>query len=147
MQQLTQKIQTDTPVAATLTLPWEQRTKSRLRITLDNGTEAGIFLARGSILRHGEVLTDGRGFTVGIQAAPEPVTIAATDDPLLLARICYHLGNRHVPLQITAGQARYLHDHVLDDMVRSLGGTVSKGMVPFEPEQGAYGGHSGHSHG
>lgn len=146
MKQLTFKVQKTTPVTTTLTLPWEQRTKSRLRVTLDNGTEAGILLPRGSILRHGDVLTDGSGFIVAIRAATEPVTIVTTDSPLLHARICYHLGNRHVPLQISRNTVRYLHDHILDNMVKALGGNVSSGLLLFEPEPGAYEAHSGHHH-
>ena len=73
----------------------------------------------------------------------------------MLAKVAYHLGNRHVPLQIETGFVRYQHDHVLDDMVRQLPGadtsvTVNVEQAPFEPEAGAYqqgGGHHGHSHG
>jgi urease accessory protein len=73
-----------------------------------------------------------------ILAAPEQVSVARTDDALLLARACYHLGNRHVALQITPGELRYLADHVLDDMVRGLGLAVTQESAPFEPEAGAY---------
>ncbi len=132
----------------TLTLPWELRLKSRLRVTLDNGTEAGIILPRGSVLRGGDLL-QAEDAIVEVVAAPEQVSIIRCRDALLFARICYHLGNRHVPLQICPGEARYQHDHVLDDMVRGLGVDVCTEMLPFEPEHGAYGSHvaqNGHGH-
>lgn len=80
-----------------------------------------------------------------VLAAQESVSTVYLNDPLLLARACYHLGNRHVPLQIDSGFIRYQHDHVLDDMVRGLGLEVSIERTTFEPESGAYGRHS-HSH-
>lgn len=85
---------------------------------------------------------------VEVIAADETVSTVRSDDAVLLARACYHLGNRHVPLQVEAGWCRYLHDHVLDDMVRGLGLSVETETAPFQPEPGAYGGSSGgHTHG
>jgi len=75
---------------------------------------------------------------VQVLAAPERVSTVRCADPLLLARAAYHLGNRHVPLQIEAGFLRYQHDHVLDEMVRGLGLEVLIEQAPFEPEAGAY---------
>jgi urease accessory protein len=85
---------------------------------------------------------------VRVEAAPEQVSEARSPDPLLRMRASYHLGNRHVPLELTADALRYLHDHVLDDMVRGLGLAVTCAQLPFEPEAGAYAseGH-GHRHG
>ena len=134
-------VETDT----TLTLPLESRIKSRLRVTLDDGREAGLFLPRGSNLRDGDCLLAEDGMAVRVRAAPETVSEIRCDDPLQLARACYHLGNRHVALQIEPGLLRYQHDHVLDDMVRGLGLSLNVCQAPFEPEPGAYGGH-GHSH-
>jgi urease accessory protein len=137
----------------TVCLPWELRVKSRLRVCLDSGEEAGIFMPRGTVLRGGDMLTSEEGNAVMVVAAPEMVSTVRTGDPLLLARICYHLGNRHVVLEIGKEYARYLHDHVLDRMVQGLGGDVELEKCPFEPEYGAYGnhgdhgGHDGHSHG
>jgi urease accessory protein len=128
----------------TLTLPLEQRLRSRLRVTLDDGTEAGLFLERGAVLRDGDLLADDEGYIVLVRAAPEVVSSASCDDPLTLARAAYHLGNRHVPLQIEAGRLCYRHDHVLDAMIRGLGLAVIVENAPFEPEPGAYGGHAGH---
>ena len=128
----------DTP---TLTLTLEQRVKARQRVTLDNGREAGLFLSHGEPLRDGNLLSSDDGQHVRIIAAAEPVTTVRSDDPLLLARACYHLGNRHVALQITSGWLRYQPDHVLDKMVQRLGLTVQSEHAPFQPETGAYGHH------
>jgi urease accessory protein len=140
---------TDRPRAAErrLILPFSERSKSRLRAVLDNGEEAGLFLERGSILRHGDLLLADDGRVVEVEAAPEAVSTVHTDNGLTLARASYHLGNRHVALQIGPGWLRYCHDHVLDDMLRGFGLTVRVELAPFEPEGGAYVAHSGaHSH-
>ncbi|MGJ8516600.1 urease accessory protein UreE [Carnimonas bestiolae] len=134
---------------ATAVLDFHTRLKSRARIVLDDGREAGLTLERGKLLRGGEVLTDAQGVErVRIVAANESVSQVTSNDPLLFATACYHLGNRHVPLQIEAGHLAYQHDHVLDDMVRGLGLEVITTQAPFEPVSGAYegGGHS-HAHG
>lgn len=142
-----------TETYGTVCLPWEQRVKSRLRVRLDSGEEAGIFMPRGTVLRGGDMLISEEGRAVMVLAAPEMVSTVRTGDPLLLGRICYHLGNRHVALEIGKEYARYLHDHVLDQMVQGLGGDVELEKCQFEPEYGAYGdhgshgGHDGHSHG
>lgn len=112
---------------------------------LDNGEEAGIFLERGTVLRNGDVLASVEGTLVKVVAEPETLSAVYVDDPFLLARLCYHLGNRHVALEILPGSIRYQHDHVLDDMVTQLGGVVTVEKAPFEPEHGAYSGH-GHNH-
>ncbi|MGF1878654.1 urease accessory protein UreE [Photobacterium frigidiphilum] len=134
---------------ATLSLPIDSRIKSRLKVTLDDGRDAGLFLPRGNILRGGDRLKSESGINVEIVAAQEQVSTVYCTDPHLLLRVCYHLGNRHVPLQITQGWIRYQHDHVLDDMVFGLGAKVTTELSPFEPEAGAYGGSQGggHSHG
>lgn len=132
---------------ATLSLPIDSRIKSRLKVTLDDGREAGLFLPRGKILRNGDVLRSEQDVLVKILAADEDVSTVYCSDPHLVARVCYHLGNRHVPLQIEPSWVRYQHDHVLDEMVAGLGVEVTSEMAPFEPEAGAYGGTSGgHSH-
>jgi urease accessory protein len=138
-----------------VTMTFDERRRSRLLATLDDGRDAAIMLPRGSILRHGDRLRGDGGVTVEIRAAAESLSVATTADPILLSRAAYHLGNRHVPLQIGANSVAYAHDHVLDDMVRHLGLAVSLRQGPFEPEAGAFhhgaGGHShggeGHSHG
>jgi urease accessory protein len=130
-----------------LTLPFGERSKSRQRAVLDNGEEAGLFLERGTVLRHGDLLLSDDGRVVEVRAAAESVSTVHTDDPRMLARACYHLGNRHVALQIGDGWLRYQHDHVLDDMVRGFGLSVAVELAPFEPEGGAYvASHAAHSH-
>jgi urease accessory protein len=126
------------PADTTLTLPYESRIKARLHVYLDNGMEAGLFLPRGLVLRDGDLLRAEDDLIVLICAAEETVSTVYTNDPLLLARLCFHLGNRHTHLQITPAWLRYQHDHVLDDMVISLGGEVTVENAPFEPEAGAY---------
>ncbi|MEZ5584522.1 MAG: urease accessory protein UreE [Candidatus Competibacteraceae bacterium] len=130
---------------ATLTLPFELRQKSRLLANLDDGREVRLFLPRGTVLRQDDLLRARNGLVVRVQAALEDLSGAHTEDPLRLARACYHLGNRHVPVQIGAGWVHYLHDHVLDNLVQALGLTVMRERAPFEPEVGAYAGHS-HDH-
>jgi urease accessory protein len=128
-------------------LPFGDRAKSRARVRLANGAEAGLFLERGSVLRGGDLLLADDGRVVEVEAAPETVSTVHTDDALLFARACYHLGNRHVPLQIGAGWLRYQHDHVLDDMLKGFGLVVNVEHAPFEPEGGAYvSSHASHSH-
>lgn len=130
---------------ATLTLAWEQRTKSRLKVVLDDGRDAGLFLPRGGVLRDGDILVSDDDMVVRICAADEDVSTVTCDIPLSMARACYHLGNRHTALEISDGRIRYRHDPVLDDMVRGLGLAVVVEQTPFEPETGAYA--QGHHHG
>ena len=131
----------------TLTLPYELRQKSRLKATLDNGSEIGLMLPRGTILRGGDAIKAEDGTVIMIKAAEETVSSAEINDATLFARACYHLGNRHVPLQINNNSIRYLHDHVLDDMLAGLGVQTICQQATFEPESGAYGGgHHHHSH-
>jgi urease accessory protein len=125
-----------------LVLPFELRQKSRLRATSVAGTEFALLLPRGTVLRDGDRLRAVNGLIVAVQAALEAVSTARSDDAARFARACYHLGNRHVPLQIGAGWLRYLADHVLDKMLVELGLTLVHEQAPFEPEAGAY-----HQHG
>ncbi len=122
----------------TLTLPFDVRQKSRVSARTDGGINVGLFLPRGQMLRSGMMLTGADGLKVKIEAAPEDVSIVRSEDPLLFARACYHLGNRHVSLQILPGELRYLTDHVLDHMLEGIGLKVAHETLPFEPEAGAY---------
>jgi urease accessory protein len=122
----------------TLTLPFELRQKSRLVATLGSGRQIQLQLPRGKVLRHGALLSTNEGSTVQIRSAPETLSVVKSKDPVALARAAYHLGNRHVSLQIDENGLSYLHDHVLDDMLRGLGLTPSVVESPFEPEPGAY---------
>lgn len=128
-----------------LILTFKQREKSRLKVSLASGESVGLFLPRGSVLKQGDLLTNGAGDVLKVCAAEENVSTIFTDDMHLLLRVAYHLGNRHVPLQVESTWLRYAHDHVLDDMVRLLGGHVTVEQAPLQPESGAYGG--GHQHG
>jgi urease accessory protein len=134
-------------------LAYDERKRSRLKVTLASGSAAGIFLERGDYLRGGDKLAaeDGRA-VVEIVAAPEKLIEVTASDPLLFARAAYHLGNRHVPVQIIAeaggGRLRFQTDHVLAEMARGLGCTVAESEAPFQPEAGAYGAHAApHRHG
>ena len=139
MLQLTKRVNIENAVLhATLSLPFDMRQKSRMRVTLDNGEEAGVILSRGAMLKEGDVLQAESGVLIGVFAAPEAVTCAVCDDRLLFSKACYHLGNRHVPLQIGDGWLRYRRDHVLDEMLLGLGLQVQHEIAAFEPESGAY---------
>ncbi len=136
--------------STTLTLPLDLRQKSRQRVELDDGQEAALYLQRGTVLQHDDLLISTEKVVVRVLAANEKLSVARCDDSLLFAKACYHLGNRHTPLQIEKDQIFYLHDHVLDDMLRGLGLEVEQCSAPFEPESGAYGGKAsnvGHNHG
>lgn len=123
---------------------YDQRQKSRQKITTRAGDVLGLFLPRGTILKHGDVLLANDGRCIRVEAAPEELSVVKSDDHFQLLRAAYHLGNRHVMLQITPGQLAYQHDHVLDDMVRGLGLAVDCVTAPFHPEAGAYHGQGGH---
>ncbi|MDH5378875.1 MAG: urease accessory protein UreE [Gammaproteobacteria bacterium] len=124
------------------TLPFYLRQKSRLLITMDNGKEAAIRLGHGEKLNDGDVLTGELGLHLRIEAAPESVSTAYANSFTLHARACYHLGNRHVPLEIGDGYVRYQSDHVLDEMLKKLGLNVFSEYARFQPEPGAYSHHA-----
>lgn len=127
-------------------LPYDLRKKSRLRTQATCGEELGLVLPRGHILRDGTFVKNAEGNIAQVIAANETVSTVSTEDPIVLAKAAYHLGNRHVPLQVGEGWLRYQHDHVLDEMVKGLGLTVCVEQAEFEPEDGAYanGGHHHH---
>jgi urease accessory protein len=130
---------------AELVLPYDQRQKSRLRTRLSNGEEAGVFLTRGEILRDGDLLAAEDGRVVRVRAEPEPVIDIVCDQPQHLVRVAYHLGNRHVPLQIGNGWLRIANDVVLRKLAEGLGARVAARDAPFEPEPGAYSGEHRHN--
>ena len=105
-----------------------------------------LTLPRGMCLRDGDHLRAEDGSVITVRAASEPVTTARIDDPTLLARAAYHLGNRHVALEIGEGFVCYLEDHVLDAMVEALGLHIVRERPAFEPETGAYSGHGHEAH-
>jgi urease accessory protein len=130
--------------AARLVLPFELRQRSRLLAALDSGEEVGLLMPRGTVLRGGDRLQSSDGRLVEVVAAPEELSIVRSSDTRQLARAAYHLGNRHIAVQITADSIRYLKDHVLDDMLRGQGLQVANELLPFEPEAGAYSTSHGH---
>lgn len=123
-------------------LAFEQRERSRFRATLLSGEEIGVDLPPGTLIRHGDRLRLADGRVVAVEAAPERLLEVRAHDAIGLARIAYHVGNRHVPLQIGEGWLRLLPDHVLQAMIERLGGQVQVVDEGFQPESGAY----GHSH-
>jgi len=141
MIKLTEIAKSKTAVDDSLTLAFDLRQKSRFSATTDKGKAVGLFYSRGQILRSGLILTGVDDYKVQIKAADEAVSIMSNHDSLAFARACYHLGNRHVSLQILATELRYLTDHVLDQMLEGLGFQVEHKILAFEPEPGAY-----HSH-
>ena len=148
MHELIDKIQSAfAPPISTLTLPLEHRQKSRQRVVLDNGDDAGILLKRGTVLFNNDLLISKEQKIVRVVAAEELLSAVTCTDPLLFARACYHMGNRHIPLQIEKDTFYYLRDHVLDTMLSGMGLVPAQLSAPFEPETGAYdGGTARHGH-
>jgi urease accessory protein len=128
----------------TLTLPFELRARSRLRCRLDDGEEAGLFLPQGTVLRGGQKLLANDGRVIEVRAAAEALYEVTSDKPMQLLRAAYHLGNRHVALEVGNGSLRLLRDHVLKILIENLGLEAREIDAAFEPEAGAYGG--GHHH-
>jgi urease accessory protein len=132
------------PASERLVLPFELRQKSRLRTRLESGKEAALFLERGAVLRGGDKLQADNGSIIEVIAAPERLLVVSARDPRELARAAYHLGNRHIPVEVGANQLKLEYDHVLEIMLRGLAVDITEAKGPFEPEAGAYGG--GHQH-
>jgi len=135
------------PARESLTLVFELRRRARLRARLDSGVEVGLLLERGLSLKHGDRLATRDGvLIVEVRARPELLSTVETADRDLLTRAAYHLGNRHVPLQIEPGRLSYQHDHVLDGLMHELGLHARVLERPFEPEPGGYAGGHRHAH-
>ncbi len=141
--------------AATVELDWDVRQKSRFDATDSTGRHIGVFLPRGTAVRGGDVLVAEDGSLIKVIAAPQAVLkITHCSDhgsPYGLIRAAYHLGNRHVPIELKPDHLKIEPDHVLADMLRAMHLTVTAVDEAFEPENGAYasGGHAhaGHGHG
>jgi urease accessory protein len=144
MRRILEKVASNVAASLAVTLEHSDRQKSRGLLRLDDGSEAALLLERGSGLCHGDRLLADDGVVVLVQAALEGLSVVTAADPLDLARAAYHLGNRHVAVQIEGLRLAFLHDHVLDDMLRELGFRVAFAAERFEPESGAYG--HGHAH-
>ena len=136
--------------ASTITLDWDTRQKSRFDAVDSSQRQLGIFLPRGTVVRGGDVLVAEDGSLVRVEAAPQTVLriTACTEhgSPFDLTRAAYHLGNRHVPIELKPDHLKIEPDHVLADMLRAMHMTVVQVTESFEPESGAYGDHGGHSH-
>lgn len=136
--------------AATVELDWDVRQKSRFGATDSQGRALAIFLPRGTVVRGGDVLVAEDGSLIRVIAAPQPVlyitACAEHGTPFDLTRAAYHLGNRHVPIELQPDHLKIEPDHVLADMLRAMHLTVIETSAAFEPEGGAYG-QGGHSHG
>jgi urease accessory protein len=138
--------------AATITLDWDVRQKSRFESTDSAGRQVGIFLQRGQVVRGGDVLVGEDGSLLKVLAAPQAVLrithCSEHGTPFDLTRAAYHLGNRHVPIELQADHLKIEPDHVLADMLRAMHLIVHEVQDSFEPENGAYGEHGGgHQHG
>ncbi len=139
--------------ASEVELDWDVRQKSRIEATDSLGRALNVFLPRGTVLRGGDVLVCEDGSLVRVKAAPQPVLVvthcADHGTPFDLLRAAYHLGNRHVPLELQPDRLLLEPDHVLADMLRGQHLIVNETSSAFEPEGGAYGAgaHAGHAHG
>jgi urease accessory protein len=137
--------------AAHLELDWDVRQKSRFDTVASDERHVGVFLPRGTVVRGGDVLITQDGSLLRVVAAPQPVLriTACPDHPAHeqafdLMRAAYHLGNRHVPIELKPDHLKIEPDHVLAEMLRAMHLTVVEVREPFEPESGAYGGHGAH---
>lgn len=142
MLTLTQRLPADSKaaVSCTLTLTADERTRSRHQFNADDGQPLYLHLPRGTVLHHGDLLrADDSDRLVQIVAKPEAVMTVSGHSSLELLRAAYHLGNRHVALEVTDQYLRFSPDPVLKAMVEHLGLQVHEELVPFQPEAGAYG--------
>lgn len=141
--------------ASGVELDWDVRQKSRFDATDSTGRALGVFLPRGSVVRGGDVLVAEDGSLIVVKAAPQPVMVVrhCTEhgSAFDLMRAAYHLGNRHVQLELQSERLLLERDHVLAGMLRHMHLLVNDDELPFEPEGGAYAGgghsHAGHDHG
>jgi urease accessory protein len=132
----------DAAVTLTLALTAEERTRSRHRFETEDGQVLFLHLPRGTVLQDGDILQDEASSSiVRITAKPEQILTVTAQTTLLLLRAAYHLGNRHVPIEITANYLRLSADPVLRTMLEQLGLEVNEEILPFQPEAGAYGHH------
>ncbi len=129
----------------TLALIAEDRTRSRYRFMTVEGEEINLQLQRGTVLRESDILADEHGQAIAyVVAKPEPVVTVTAKNALDFLRAAYHLGNRHIALEVTEAYLRLTPDSVLEDMVLQMGLTITKETQPFQPESGAY--HHHHDH-
>jgi urease accessory protein len=153
MLTLTERLPADRHIQTDLTLHLtaEERRRSRKQFRTAEGIEVRLQLARGTVLQHGDILAseataDTVRQLVMVIAKPEPTITATANAPLDLLRAAYHLGNRHIPLEITLQHLRLEPDPVLVDMLHQMGLHTIEEIVPFQPEAGAYAAHHSHAH-
>jgi urease accessory protein len=136
--------------ATSVVLDWDTRQKSRFDAEDSQGRTLGVFLPRGSVVRGGDVLVAEDGSLIKVTATPQPVMVvracAEHGAPFDLMRAAYHLGNRHVQLDLQPDRLQIEPDHVLADMLRQMHLSVTDELAPFEPEGGAYAAHAGPAH-
>lgn len=133
-------------VVSTVTLRFDERHRRRFRMKDDNGEDFLLDLPRAVLLAEGDRLILERGGAIRVKAAPEAVTDFHTNGAAAAARLAWHIGNRHTPVQVLPnGALRVLEDHVLIDLAERHGAWVKRHVAPFSPESGAYAG--GHGHG
>ena len=132
--------------ADSVVLATDDRHRRRLAMTGTRGLSFVLDLPEALWLRHGDALVLEDGRLVEVLAAPEPLLEIRCSDPLHLARIAWHLGNRHLPSQIFPKYIRIRRDHVIAEMAKQLGAKVTEIEAPFDPEGGAYESGSAHSH-
>ena len=143
------------PAIDSVTLDYDSRHRRRIRLTTDGGETVLLDLPKAVAMAHGDGLRLDDGRWIEVRAADEPLMEVICPDPLLMLRIAWHVGNRHLPTDIAKTEdgtlrLRLRPDHVIEEMIAGLGGTADHVSAPFQPEGGAYGGHGhphGHSHG
>ena len=135
----------DEQPADTVVLDFDDRHRRRMAMTGTRGLEFLLDLENAVALRGGDALVLEDGRLVEVVAAPEPLVEIRGSDPQHLVRVAWHLGNRHLPTQITARGLRIRRDHVIEAMVKGLGARLIEIEAPFDPEGGAYAG-DGHAH-
>jgi urease accessory protein len=131
--------------ADTVVLDFDDRHRRRVAMRGTRGLEFLLDLETATVLRGGDALVLDDNRLIEVVAAPEPLAEIRGSDPQHLVRVAWHLGNRHLPTQITAGGLRIRRDHVIEAMVKGLGARVIEIEAPFDPEGGAYAG-GGHGH-
>ena len=127
-------------------IDFDRRHRRRIMLRTEAGYDLLLDLPQAARLRHGDGLLLEDGGIVLVQAQPEPLLDIHAHDAAALVRIAWHLGNRHLPVQLLGAHLRIRHDHVIADMVRTLGGNVAEIEAPFDPEGGAYAGGHTHAH-
>jgi urease accessory protein len=132
--------------SGSLTLDFVARHRRRVRLTADDGEAVLLELPEAVAMADGDGLRLDDGRWLRVQAAPEPIVEVSHPSPHQLARLAWHLGNRHLPTEIGERVLRLRPDHVIEDMLRGLGAELRHLEAPFQPEGGAYGGRGGHHH-